>query len=143
MWVSFFLGNFFNENLNLKNPFINTKTACAHCCSFKMWWLLLTVFCSSLFEVMVEIELPKNLACKHTKNLLNVIYYRCLWRNQWNSVQISDTLCICMVLIYIQNMVNFDLKYGIVRYYLYVTCCIQYMDLEESMLWNTFYIWLG
>jgi hypothetical protein len=52
-----------------------------------------TVLCSSLFEVMVEIELPKNLACKHKKNLLNVISYRCLWRNQCKSVQIPDTLC--------------------------------------------------
>ena len=46
-----------------------------------------------------------------------------------------------MVLIYILNMVNLVLKYGIVRYYLYVTCYIQKMNLEESMLWNTFYIW--
>ena len=37
-----------------------------------------------------------------------------------------------MVLIYILNMVNFDLKYGIVRYYLYVTCYIQNMDLEVT-----------
>ncbi len=53
-----------------------------------------TVLCSSLFEVMVEIELPLNLTCKNKKNnLLNVITYRCLWKNQRNSVQIKDTLC--------------------------------------------------
>jgi hypothetical protein len=49
---------------------------------------------------MVEIEQPINLACKHKKNnLLNVITYRCLWKNQRNSAQISDKQC-SLVLIY-------------------------------------------
>jgi hypothetical protein len=32
-----------------------------------MAFVEVTVFCSSLFEVMVEIELPIKLACKHKK----------------------------------------------------------------------------
>jgi hypothetical protein len=31
-----------------------------------------TVLCSSLSEVMVEIELPKNLACKHKKKICSM-----------------------------------------------------------------------
>jgi hypothetical protein len=48
-----------------------------------------TVLRSSSFQVMVEIELPINLS-NIKNNLLNVITYRCLFKNQSKSAQISD-----------------------------------------------------
>jgi hypothetical protein len=89
-----------------------------------MTFVDVTVLCSSLFEGMVEIELPKNLACKQTKNLLNVISYRCLWRNQCNSVQIPDTLCMfmeAMCIVYI-SMFMFILDIYAVEHWYLVIC---------------------
>jgi len=63
---------------------------------------------------MVEIELPINLACKHKKNnLLNVITYRCLWKNQCNSAQISDKQCITHALSYSIRKCNLKARWNI------------------------------